>query len=108
MGGARVILCTAPSGKAISKVLGGLGRNGQAIVVAAAGDPIIVPPSLLLGGGRSIKGSVEGSIEEAINFSLMAGVSPMVEVFPLEQAALAFDRMMTSKVHFRAVLKMGA
>jgi len=108
LGGARVILCTAPSGKAISKVLGGLGRNGQAIVVAAAGDPIMVPPSLLLAGGRSIKGSVEGSIEEAINFSLMAGVSPMVEVFPLEQAALAFERMMTSKVHFRAVLKMSA
>lgn len=108
LGGARVILCTAPSGKAISEVFGGLGRNGQAIVVSAAGDPIMIPPFLLLGGGRSIKGSVEGSVEEAINFSLMAGVRPMVEVFPLEQAAVAFERMMSAKVHFRAVLKVDA
>jgi D-arabinose 1-dehydrogenase-like Zn-dependent alcohol dehydrogenase len=74
----------------------------------AAGDPIVIPPFFLLGGGRSIKGSVEGSIEEAINFSLMTGVKTMVEAFPLEKAALAFERMMTAKVHFRAVLKMGA
>ncbi len=108
MGGARVILCTAPSGKAISEALGGLGRGGQAIVVAAAGDPIVVPPALLLGGGRSIKGSVEGNIEEAIGFSVMSGVAPMVEVFPLEQAAIAFERMMSAKVRFRAVLQTEA
>ncbi len=105
-GGARVILCTAPSGKAISGALGGLGPGGQAIVVSAAGDPIVIPPSLLLGGGRSIRGSVEGSIDDAIRFAMMAGVTPMVEVFALEQAPLAFEKMMSSKVHFRAVLAM--
>lgn len=106
LGGARVILCTAPSGKAITDILAGLGASGQAIVVSAPSDPIVIPPFLLLGGGRSVKGSVEGGISEAIDFGLMAGVRPKVEVFPLEQAREAFDKMMTSKVHFRSVLSM--
>lgn len=106
LGGARVVLCTAPSGKAISEILPGLGASGQAIVVSAPPDPIVIPPSLLLGGGRSVKGSVEGNIAEAIDFGLMAEVRPMVEVFPLERAREAFDKMMTSKVHFRSVLSM--
>jgi D-arabinose 1-dehydrogenase-like Zn-dependent alcohol dehydrogenase len=86
LGGAKVVLCTAPSGRAISEIVGGLGRGGQAVVVSAAADPITIPPGLLLGGGRSIKGSVEGDVEEALRFSLMSGVKPMVETFPLEQS----------------------
>lgn len=66
-----------------------------------------ISPFVLLGGGRSISGWVGGNIEETIRFSVLFRVIPMVEVFPLEQAALAYEKMMTSKVHFRAVLKMG-
>ncbi len=106
LGGAWVILCTAPNSKAISELIGGLGRNGKIIIVTGVWDPLHFSPSLLLGGSRSIGGWVSGSIEEAIRFSMLFGVVPMVEVFPLEQAALAFEKMMTSKVHFRAVLKM--
>jgi D-arabinose 1-dehydrogenase-like Zn-dependent alcohol dehydrogenase len=107
LGGARVILCTAPNSKAISDLIPGLGRNGQAIVVTGAREPIQVSPMLLLGGQRSVRGSVSGNIEDTINFSLLTKVIPMVEVFPLEQAALAYEKMMTAKVHFRSVLKMG-
>jgi D-arabinose 1-dehydrogenase-like Zn-dependent alcohol dehydrogenase len=108
LGGARVILCTAPNSKAISELVGGLGRLGQAIIVTGARETMQISPSLLLGGGRSVSGWVGGSIEEAIRFSLLTKIIPMVEVFPLEQAALAYEKMMTSKVHFRAVLKMGS
>jgi D-arabinose 1-dehydrogenase-like Zn-dependent alcohol dehydrogenase len=107
LGGASVILCTAPNSKAISALVPGLGRNGEAIIVTGAGDMIQVPSMLLLGGQRSIKGYVSGSIEEAINFSILTKVIPMIEVFPLEQAALAYEKMMTAKVHFRSVLKIG-
>ncbi len=107
MGGARVILCTAPSGKAISGLLPGLGRSGQAIIVTGVRDMIEFPTSFLLGGGRSITGSVGGSVDEAIRFSILFNVVPMVEEFPLEEAAKAYDKMITSKVHFRSVLKMG-
>jgi D-arabinose 1-dehydrogenase-like Zn-dependent alcohol dehydrogenase len=60
----------------------------------------------LLKGNRSISGWVSGNIEEAIRFSLLSGAMPMVETFPLEQAAIAFDKMMAAKVRFRAVLKI--
>ena len=106
MGGARVILCTAPNGDAISALVSGLGRNGQIIIVTGTSDTLHIPSFLLLGGARSVGGWVGGSAEEAINFSLLTKVLPMVEVFPLEDADLAFQKMMTSKVHFRAVLKI--
>ena len=106
LGGARVILCTAPSGKAISDLIPGLGRNGQAIIVTGASDLMQIPPMLMLGGERSIRGSVGGNIEDTIRFSVLTKVIPLVEVFPLEQVALAYEKMMTAKVHFRSVLKM--
>lgn len=106
MGGARVILCTAPNSKAISELAAGLGRNGQIIIVTGVGDLMQISPLLLLGGGRSIRGWIGGSVEEAIRFSALFGIIPMVEVFPLEQAATAYEKMMTAKVHFRSVLKM--
>jgi len=106
MGGASVILCTAPNGKAISDLIPGLGPNGQAIIVTGARDPMMIPPALLLGGQRSVMGFVSGNIEEALGFSVLTKVIPMVEVFALEQVALAYEKMMTGKVHFRSVLKM--
>ena len=106
LGGATVILCTAPNAKAISALIPGLGRNGQAIIVTGTGDLIQFPAFMMLGGQRSVKGFVSGNIEEAINFSILTKVVPMIEVFPLEQAAVAFEKMMTAKVLFRSVLKM--
>ena len=106
MGGARVILCTAPNGEAISGLVSGLGRNGQIIIVTGTSDTLHIPSFLLLGGGRSVGGGGGGSVEEALNFSLLTKVVPMVEVFPLEDATIAFQKMMSSKMHFRAVLKI--
>lgn len=108
LGGAQLILCTAPNSKAISVLVGGLRRHGQLIIVAGATEPMQVSPLQLLMGERSMSGFTGGNLEETLNFSLLFKIIPMVEVFPLEQAAAAFERMMTSKVHFRAVLKMGA
>ncbi len=106
MGGAKVILCTAPNAQAISGAIGGLGRNGQAVIVAAGREPLQIPAGLLIGAGRSIVGSGAGEPGDAINFSVLTKVIPMVEVFPLEQAAQAYEKMMSAKVHFRSVLKM--
>jgi D-arabinose 1-dehydrogenase-like Zn-dependent alcohol dehydrogenase len=106
MGGARVILCTAPNSRAITELIDGLGRNGQIIIVAAPQEIMQFNPALLMRGNRSIRASVSGNIEEAINFSLLEHVTPMVEFFPLEHAAMAFEKMMTAKVRFRAVLKI--
>jgi len=105
-GGARVILCTAPNSNAIAQLLAGLGADGEIINVTGASEPMQIPPMLLLGGQRSIKGWVGGDIEETINFSTLFKIKSMVEIFPLEEVATAYERMITSKVHFRSVLKM--
>ena len=107
LGGAKVILCTAPNGKAISELVSGLSRDGQMIIVTYINEMMQFSPANLMRGSRSISGWVGGDPEDALRFSVLTGVRPMVEVFPLEQAALAYEKMMSGKVHFRAVLKMG-
>lgn len=107
LGGAKVILCTAPNGQAISGLLPGLGYDGEIIIVAGTGDMIQVPAMQMLMEQRSIKGWTGGDPQETVDFSSLWDIKPMVEVFPLEKAQEAFDRMMSAKVRFRAVLKMG-
>src|ERR1700726_5297355 len=55
LGGATVILATAPSGKAMSALVGGLGMNGTMVVVGASMDPIEVTPLQLILGKKGIK-----------------------------------------------------
>jgi D-arabinose 1-dehydrogenase-like Zn-dependent alcohol dehydrogenase len=110
MGGARVIIATATSGKAMNELLGGLGINGKMVVLGAADEPLVVSPLLLIGGRRSIMGWPSGTSmdsQDTLAFSALTGVRPMTEVFPLERAAEAYDRMMSGKARFRVVLRMG-
>ncbi len=107
LGGARVILATVTSGKAMSAVVGGLGVNGKLIVVGAAMDPLEVPAIALIGGRRSIQGWPSGTSvdsQDTLAFSARAGVRAMTEVFPLQRAAEAYERMMSGQARFRAVL----
>jgi alcohol dehydrogenase/propanol-preferring alcohol dehydrogenase len=109
MGGAKAILSTAPSGRAMSGMVGGLGVLGKLMVIGASNDPIEVPPVQLIGGKRSIQGWAAGTSidsEDTLRFSQMCGVRPMIEKFPLARAAEAYDRMMSGKARFRVVLTM--
>jgi D-arabinose 1-dehydrogenase-like Zn-dependent alcohol dehydrogenase len=106
MGGARAILCTAPNGNAVGPLVGGLARKGHLIIVAFSREPLQIPGALLLRGARTISGWVGGDLGHTIRFSVHAGVKPMIEVFPLEQAALAYERMMNASARFRSVLQM--
>lgn len=109
LGGAKVILTTAPSGKAMSSMIDGLGDEGRLMVVGAAGDPIEVAPFQLLGRQKSIQGWASGiatDSEDTMNFAALTGVKPMIETYPLEQAAEAYERMMSGKATFRVVLKI--
>lgn len=107
MGGARVVLTTAPSGKAIASIIGGIGANGQLLVVAAPPDATELYLASLIGGSRSIQGWASGTAmdsEDTLNFSTLRHVRPLIETFPLERANEAYDRMMSNQVRFRAVL----
>jgi D-arabinose 1-dehydrogenase-like Zn-dependent alcohol dehydrogenase len=95
------------SGDAMSATLGGLGVNGKLVILGAAPDPMQVPGIPVILGRRSIVGWPSGSSidsQDTLSFSLLTGVRPMTEVFPLERAAEAYEQMMSGKARFRAVL----
>jgi D-arabinose 1-dehydrogenase-like Zn-dependent alcohol dehydrogenase len=109
LGGARVILATAPSSKAMSALIDGLAPNGELMVIGATFDPIEVTPLQLISGSRSIQGWSSGTpadSEDTLNFAELTGVRPMIETYPLEKAAEAYARMLSGKAEFRVVLTM--
>ena len=109
LGGARVIVATAPNSKAMSALIDGLGPNGELMVIGAAFDPIEVTPLQLITGSRTIQGWAAGTPaanEDTLNFASLTGVRPMIETYPLERAGEAYDRMMSGKAQFRVVLTM--
>jgi len=109
LGGARVILATAPNSKAMSALFDGLGPNGKLVVIGATSDPIEVTPLQLISGSKSIQGWAAGTAadsEDTLHFAALSGVRPMIETYPLEKAGEAFGRMMSGKAQFRVVLTM--
>jgi len=109
LGGARVILATAPSSKAMSALIDGLGPNGKLMVIGAAFDPIEVTPVQLITGSRTIQGWASGTptdSEDTLRFAELTGVRPMIETFPLAKAGEAYARMMSGDAQFRVVLTM--
>ena len=109
LGGAQVIVATAPNSKAMSELIDGLGPNGKLIVIGATFDPIEVTPAQLIFGSKTIQGwaaEPPAGSEDTLKFSELTGVRPMIETYPLEKAAEAYVRMMSGKAQFRVVLTM--
>ena len=110
LGGARVILATAPDSKAISALVDGLAANGKLVIVGASPEPLTITPLQLIGARRSIQGWPSGTAkdsEDTMQFSALTGVRPMIERYPLEKAADAYQQMISGKARFRVVLTMG-
>ncbi|MGG4499829.1 zinc-binding dehydrogenase [Paenibacillus polymyxa] len=109
LGGAKVILATAPNAKVISTLINGLGKDGELIIVAGSGERLELSAMDFLKGPHTVRGSFTGQskeIDAAVRFSVLTDVRPMIEVFPLEQASEAYEKMMSAKTRFRAVLSM--
>lgn len=110
LGGARTILATVTSGKAMSAVIPGLAVRGKLVVVGVGPDPIEVSPFDLIGGSRSVVGHASGASidsQDTLSFSALSGVRPTIETMPLERAPEAFDKMMRNEARFRMVLTTG-
>jgi alcohol dehydrogenase, propanol-preferring len=106
LGGADVVLATAPNSEAMSSTVDGLKPRGKLLIVGAPFEPLKLSVLTLL-SGKSVAGWPSGSAidsEETVEFSVLAGVRPRIEVFRLEQAEQAFAKMMENRVRFRAVL----
>jgi len=109
-GGAKVILATVTNAEAMTATLGGLAVHGKLLIVGAPHEPLKIPALLLIGGRRSIMGWYSGTSidsQDTLKFSLLEGVKPMTEVFPLERGAEAYERMMSGKARFRVVVTTG-
>jgi propanol-preferring alcohol dehydrogenase len=107
--GAKVILATVTSGKAMSAAVGGLGLNGKMIMVGLSEEPVEVPIAQFIMGRNSIQGWPSGTSadsQDTLAFSALSGVKPMIEEFPLDRAAEAYDRMMSGAARFRVVLRV--
>jgi D-arabinose 1-dehydrogenase-like Zn-dependent alcohol dehydrogenase len=110
LGGASVIVATVTNAGAMTAALGGLGVNGKFLVLGAPHEPLEVPAFLLIAGRRSIAGWYSGTSidsQDTLSFSRFSGVRAMTEVYPLERAAEAYERMMSGKARFRVVLTTG-
>ena len=109
-GGAKTILATVTSGKAMSAMIPGLSVRGRLVVVGVAMDPIEVSTADLILASRTIAGHASGASidsQDTLEFSSLTGVRPTIETMPLERAADAYDRMMSGEARFRMVLTTG-
>jgi D-arabinose 1-dehydrogenase-like Zn-dependent alcohol dehydrogenase len=107
LGGADVIMATAPSGDAINSVIPGLAREGELLLLGVDDHPIQFPVLSLIDGRKSIKGWPCGSSihsEETLRFSLQENICPEIETYNLEDANEAYNDMIEGNVRYRAVL----
>jgi D-arabinose 1-dehydrogenase-like Zn-dependent alcohol dehydrogenase len=107
LGGAKVILATAPNSQAISELANGLAIDGMLLTIAGTMEPMAISRGQLIGGRQSVQGWASGSSkdsEDTLNFCALTGIRPMIEEFALEDAAKGYERMMTNRARFRAVL----
>jgi len=111
LGGARVLLATAPDSKPMSALLDGLAPGGKLVVVGVGPDPLSVFPLQIVLSRRAIQGWPSGTAkdsEDTLKFSALTGVRPMIEKYPLQKAAEAYDQMISGRARFRVVLTMGS
>ena len=109
LGGAKIVLATVTDGPAMGATVGGLGPRGTLMVLGAAG-PIQVSPPALITGSLSVRGWYSGTSidsQDAMNFSVFAGVRSMNEVLSFDRVAEAYDRMMSGNARFRVVVTTG-
>jgi D-arabinose 1-dehydrogenase-like Zn-dependent alcohol dehydrogenase len=109
LGGASLVLATAPDSKAMSALVDGLGPRGTLLIVGAGFESLTVTPLQLIGGSKRVQGWASGTgkdSEDTLRFSVLSGVRPMIERYPLEKAAEGYQQMLTGKARFRVVLTM--
>jgi D-arabinose 1-dehydrogenase-like Zn-dependent alcohol dehydrogenase len=107
LGGANVILATAPNAQAISGLVDGLAPSGKLLVPAAPSEPLSINVFSLIMKRSSVAGWYSGTAKDSqdtMEFSALSGVHPMIEKYPLDKVAEAYEQMHSGRVRFRVVL----
>lgn len=109
--GAVVDLGSPAAPAAMSDALTALAPQGRVMLLGVGKDPLSVSSGWLVGGERTIAGSITGTPadgEKTLRFSVLADVRPMIEAMPLAHAQAAYLRMKSGQAKFRMVLDMAA
>lgn len=109
MGGAKAIIATVGLANVVSPLLAGLAPGGRLVMLGTGKDPLVVSAGILVGGERSVQGSITGTPyenERTLDFSVLTEVRPWIETMPLKDAADAYRRMKSGEAKFRMVLTM--
>lgn len=107
LGGARVVLATVPNSGAITATVEGLRPRGELVVIGADAEPLGISPTQIIMSGKIIRGHPSGTaqdVQDAMAFSALHGIRPMIETAPLDQADAAYQKMMAGAARFRMVL----
>ncbi|WP_324664707.1 alcohol dehydrogenase [Haloarcula sediminis] len=110
LGGASVVLATAPASEAISSVVGGLGTDGSVVVVGVPGEPVEISAQQLVGARSGVEGWASGHArdsQDTLEFSALRDIAPEIETYPLTEVSEAYERMLANEARFRVVLKPG-
>ncbi|WP_111765786.1 alcohol dehydrogenase [Nakamurella deserti] len=110
LGGAVTVLATVTAPDAMSAAVGGLRPRGRMVVVGASADPMQIPPFALIPGSTGVLGHASGTSkdsEDTLRFSALSDVRPLIETYPLAEAAAGYARMMSGDARFRVVLTTG-
>ena len=106
-----MILATAPDAKSISALIDGLAPGGKLVIVGAAPEPLSISPLQIIMAAALHPGRPSGTAkdsEDTLQFSALTGVRPMIERYPLERAADAYDQMISGRARFRVVLTVAS
>ncbi|MBM4790749.1 alcohol dehydrogenase catalytic domain-containing protein [Streptomyces sioyaensis] len=107
LGGARVVLATAPDSDAITATVDGLSHRGELVVIGVDPAPLGISPAQLIMSGRTVRGHPSGTaqdVQDTLAFSALHGIRPMIEAVPLDQADEAYQKMLSGAARFRMVL----
>ena len=108
LGGANVVLATAPSSEAIASVVGGLGTDGTVLVVGVPGEPVPVDAGHLVSTRGAVAGWASGDArdsQDTLEFSALREITPEIETYPLSEVETAYERMIQNEARFRVVLE---
>ncbi|MDG4830162.1 alcohol dehydrogenase catalytic domain-containing protein [Solwaraspora sp. WMMD1047] len=107
VGGADLIMYTGSNHAALASAMGGLRPWGKVVMMGIATDELTLPALPLVSNSHQIIGSAHNGYEylvEALDFVARGAVKPMIELFPKDRVAEAYDRVVNGDVRFKAVV----
>lgn len=100
-------LSCVPVIHAVSALITGQSRRGSLVLLGVGREPLHISPGWLVSGERRVLGVMTGTprqSEQLLDYSVLTNIPPAIQTWPLDQAALAYERLRNGQIGYRAVL----